>query len=278
LDSTVNTGRLAIIVAAVAFVAACGSNGGSARGRGGSSAGGAGSAGSGGSAGSIGSAGTTGNAGSSGANGGTGGAGGDGGGGGASAGASGGAGNGGAAGGSAGGGGAGGGLPDGTSQLDLIITSGGESSHVTTCKPATHSASMRPQANGISQGSIFCQPEPEGTLAITQLTLGANQAGIGQHDVNAIKATCELTGCTGVGSFSVAFTKPDGTKYLTTYDKATKTGTFTLDEFTEDGRSSGSLDITLSENGTTVIVKGRFEANFRDCGPITSQPPTCATN
>jgi hypothetical protein len=290
--------RIMLVICSGAAIASCGGGGSGQQGGSGSSGGGQAGAtggatggstgGSGGSGGTAGSPGTGGQAGTGGviAGGGSGG-GGQGGSGAAGAaggkgGVQGGAGAGGASGaagaatGGAGGGGTAGaagnvaaaGLADGTALLDITVTVGDKSTHITSCGTNDpHAAVMTHYPNGNSVGEIHCVPTPNGTLQVASFTISPLATGVGQHDASELVFNCSITapiGCLGVADLNVVLN--DGTS-VEAYTSTTRSGTMTIDQFTSDGHVSGSMDLSLSKSGgSTFMIKGNFAADLHDCG------------
>ena len=134
---------------------------------------------------------------------------------------------------------------------------------------------MTTQPNGTRVGGMTCWPEPEGALNVRSVGVTAYQRGVGTHDASELRIVCDVTagGCEGIASVVVLFEiepTPQGVTAheITSFNADAKSGTFTLDAFTDDGRVSGSMDLTMTEGAYTVRIKGRFEANMRDCGPF----------
>src|SRR4029077_20975780 len=119
-------------------------------------------------------------------------------------------------------------------------------------------------SNGYRVGSLHCTPAPEGTLTVSDLYISSYPNAVGQHDAGDITYDCSLSlgGCDGVGDVVVWVQGSSTSSEVSTYYATSKTGTFTLDAFTQDGGFSGSLDLTASQNGVVLAIKGHFAANL----------------
>lgn len=153
--------------------------------------------------------------------------------------------------------------------VDITVTVGDKSTHITSCNANDqYAAVMMEYANGNRVGEIHCMPAANGTLAVSGVSIVPLATGLGQHDASELVFGCTLsapTGCLGVADVAVVLADAQG--QVEAYSTSTKSGTFTLDQFTVDGQMSGSLDLTMSMGSLTVMIKGTFAAKLRDCGP-----------
>jgi hypothetical protein len=126
--------------------------------------------------------------------------------------------------------------------------------------------------NGRRYGNIYCTPESQGPLYVYDVGLTVFPDAIGTHDAADLRITCDVLagGCFGVGTVITLFKTGTANVEITSFGADSKSGTFTLDEFTADGYVSGSMDLTMSEGAYTVRITGRFKASLHDCGQITS--------
>jgi hypothetical protein len=149
-----------------------------------------------------------------------------------------------------------------------VVTVGDKSSHVTGCSANDpHAAALEHYPNGNSVADLHCFPTANGTLRISSLDINPLASGVGQHDASELVFNCSIAspiGCLGVGDVTV--TLSDGTM-VEAFTSTTKTGTYTIDQFTSDGQLSGSMDLSLSKSGgPTFMIKGSYSAHLHDCG------------
>jgi hypothetical protein len=134
----------------------------------------------------------------------------------------------------------------------------------------------------VRTGRIRCDPTTtEGTLTLRGLYFTLNPERIGVHDASDLTITCTTNPplCESIATLTVYYQSPDtgNTLQISASQADTRSGTFRLDRFTDDGEVSGSLDVTLIDGEQTVHIEGRFSGNLRNCGAImnlTSDPCT----
>jgi hypothetical protein len=163
------------------------------------------------------------------------------------------------------------GLDDGAIRVDIEVTVGDGSTHITTCTPdATQdSVLLEPDSNGARLGFLVCVPERNGDVDVFRLYIAALSTAVGEHDASELSYDCTNDPCEGVGSVAMFVNVS-----VVASSSATSTGTFTLDALDDGGNMSGSLDMTMSTSSIEVSVRGTFEANLLDCTEVTST--TCA--
>jgi hypothetical protein len=167
-------------------------------------------------------------------------------------------------------------LDDGEVDVDLTVTVRDASARVTSC-PGEYPFDPGTMANlnDMRTGNIRCEPSTtEGTLVLRSVHLGLNPESVGVHDATALTITCTTNPplCESIATLTVFFQSPDGgnTVQITASQADARSGTLRLDQFTDDGEVSGSLDMTLTDGEYTLHIVGRFAANLRNCGAITS--------
>lgn len=161
-------------------------------------------------------------------------------------------------------------LEAGTARIDLQVTAGDRSVHLTTCMPhsPTDSSLLAPYANGNREGQLICAPPLQSELNVFELGIVGLTGGLGTHDASELTYDCTGDGgCTGVG-YVLVF---ENANLISSKPPTRTTGTFTLDDLDDGGRMSGSLDLTLTNGAVTVSVKGTFEANLLDCTTFPDQ-------
>jgi hypothetical protein len=165
-------------------------------------------------------------------------------------------------------GGAAGAPSAGTISIDVEVTSGDRSVHITNCGtgPATEAIFLAPYPNGNREGEVACVPDLGSGLQVLELGITGLTSGIGAHDASGLTYDCTSDGCVGVGVV-VAFVN---TSVISSQPPTVKSGTFTLDELSVR-RMSGSMDLTLSNDTLELSVKGTFDASLLDCTTFPDQ-------
>jgi hypothetical protein len=165
----------------------------------------------------------------------------------------------------------GGGPAEGASDVSVEVISGGKVAAVTNCVEGPGTATVVEYPDGVRGAHINCQPAGggDGSFLINEVSLAFFSTSVGQHDASEFAFTCDSAEdhCAGE-SVSATYEVADGRfAYIDTSSADTKSGTFTLDEFTASGRVSGSVDVTMSSGDYALTVRGHFASHLIDCGP-----------
>jgi len=160
-----------------------------------------------------------------------------------------------------------GGLAVGQYEFDLTVTYQGRSAHFTHCQEQSGQLTMV-EGDGYRRASVSCEPDFGAAFQVDLVNFAFYSGAVGEHDVSAFPSTCDpVTASCDLIQVAVSFEPVIGQGvYVDTTRATAKSGVVKIDEFTVDGRVSGTVDLTMTQSGYEVSVTGRFAAHVNDCG------------